>query len=112
MSLVHPNLKKLLCILRPPCIYGFSYGTICADITSKTQLEFCLHETQYSRLREHLLSLVPLPDAVVFLDATAAVCYARIHGLRKRGCESGIPLAYLAGLDECYQTFNKCVYSS
>jgi deoxyadenosine/deoxycytidine kinase len=56
-----------------------------------------------------LLSLVPLPDAVVFLDATAPVCYARIHGLRKRGCESGIPLAYLAGLDECYQSFNKCV---
>jgi deoxyadenosine/deoxycytidine kinase len=54
-----------------------------------------------------LLSRVPLPDAVVFLDATAAVCHARIHGLRKRGCEAGIPLAYLEGLDECYAAFNK-----
>lgn len=33
------------------------------------------------------------------------MCYDRIHGLRKRGCESGIPLAYLEGLDGCYRTF-------
>ena len=33
------------------------------------------------------------------------VCYDRIR-LRSRDCESGIPLAYLAGLDECYDTFN------
>jgi hypothetical protein len=44
---------------------------------------------------------------VVYLDATAKVCHERIHGLRKRDCESGIPLAYLEGLDECYLTFLK-----
>lgn len=48
---------------------------------------------------------MPRPDVVVYLDATAAVCHARIHGVRKRDCESGIPLAYLEGLDACYQTF-------
>ena len=60
---------------------------------------------QYQELRNHLMSLVPLPDTVVYLDVSAEICHQRIHGLRQRECESGIPLAYLAGLDECYHTF-------
>ena len=59
----------------------------------------------YSELRQHLLSLVPAPDAVVYLDCPAAVCHSRIHGLRKRDCEAGIPLEYLQGLEDCYEAF-------
>ena len=59
---------------------------------------------EYKMLRAKFLSLVPLPHLMVYLDASPETCYDRIHNLRKRGCEEVIPLAYLAGLDECYKT--------
>ena len=59
---------------------------------------------KYKRLRAKLLSLVPMPHMMVYLDASPETCYDRIHNLRKRGCEEVIPLAYLAGLDVCYKT--------
>lgn len=59
----------------------------------------------YLQLRERMLSSLPAPHALVYLDTSAEVCYDRIHKLRQRGCEGGIPLEYLAGLDECYKNF-------
>ncbi|KAF0852748.1 mitochondrial Complex I (CI) NADH:ubiquinone oxidoreductase subunit 42-kDa/NUDM/NDUFA10 [Andalucia godoyi] len=60
---------------------------------------------EYLTLRAKYLSSLPSPHAVVYLEVPAAVCYDRVHNLRKRDCESGIPLEYLAGLEKCYQDF-------
>lgn len=56
----------------------------------------------YLHLREQLLADLPLPHAMVYLDTTPQVCFDRIHNMRQRDCEDGIPLDYLAGLDACY----------
>lgn len=54
-------------------------------------------------LRERMLETIPLPHMVLYLDTDPQVCFDRIHNLRKRECESGIPLDYLSGLDSCYK---------
>jgi hypothetical protein len=59
---------------------------------------------EYLQFRGQLLSKLPLPTAIVYLDVTPEQCRHRILSLRKRDCEEGIPLAYLQGLDECYRT--------
>lgn len=59
----------------------------------------------YLELRGKMLAGLPAPHVVLYLDASPEVCHERIHGLRKRDCEDGIPLEYLAGLDTCYQNF-------
>jgi deoxyadenosine/deoxycytidine kinase len=57
----------------------------------------------YERLREQMLEHLPLPHTVLYLDVSAEECHRRIRDVRKRSCESTIPLDYLQGLDECYQ---------
>jgi len=57
----------------------------------------------YLALRAQLLQPLPLPHAVLYLDVSPQQCYDRIHGLRQRDCEGGIPLAYLQGLHDCYR---------
>lgn len=58
----------------------------------------------YMALRHHLLSELPLPHLTIYLRVSPEVCHDRIHNMRKRGCESSIPLAYLQGLHGCYDT--------
>lgn len=54
-----------------------------------------------------MLDGLPFPHITVYLDVPPEECHARIHGVRKRAAEvdSGIPLAYLQGLDNCYKQF-------
>lgn len=59
----------------------------------------------YLELRKQMLEALPEPHVVVYLDTTPEECHMRIHKLRGRACEDGIPLAYLQGLDECYKNF-------
>ncbi|KAJ3429004.1 NADH dehydrogenase [ubiquinone] 1 alpha subcomplex subunit 10 [Anaeramoeba flamelloides] len=56
----------------------------------------------YSSLRKKMISLIPIPQITLFLDVPSKICYDRIHNLRGRKCESGIPLDYLLGLEERY----------
>lgn len=58
----------------------------------------------YLELRKRLLASLPLPDAVVYLDAKPSTCAERVK-MRSRDCECGIPIEYLEGLDSCYQNF-------
>ena len=57
----------------------------------------------YMALRAQLLKDLPLPHFTIYLDVSPQVCHDRIHHMRKRDCESSIPLDYLAGLDTCYK---------
>ena len=59
----------------------------------------------YLELRKELLRALPLPDCVLYLDASPEVCHDRMQNLRKRDCEAGVPLDYLQGLDDCYHSF-------
>lgn len=61
----------------------------------------------YTSLRDQMLRDLPFPHVTLYLDVAAEECHKRIHGLRKRAAEvdSGIPLAYLQGLDGCYRSF-------
>ncbi|KAJ6253279.1 NADH dehydrogenase [ubiquinone] 1 alpha subcomplex subunit 10 [Anaeramoeba flamelloides] len=56
----------------------------------------------YSSLRKKMISLIPVPQITLFLDVPSKICYDRIHNMRGRKCESGIPLDYLLGLEERY----------
>jgi deoxyadenosine/deoxycytidine kinase len=58
----------------------------------------------YLELRKLLLEKLPLPDAIVYLNASAKTCADRVNS-RARNCESGIPLEYLEGLNTCYENF-------
>lgn len=58
----------------------------------------------YLELRKLLLEKLPLPDVIVYLNASAKTCADRVNS-RARDCESGIPLDYLEGLNSCYQNF-------
>jgi deoxyadenosine/deoxycytidine kinase len=62
---------------------------------------------QYTQLREQMLAGLPWPDMTLYLSVSPKKCFDRIHEMRKRAAEvdSGIPLAYLEGLDACYQQF-------
>ena len=59
---------------------------------------------EYLKFRNKLLDKVILPDVMLYLNASPETCYERIHKLRKRAGEEVIPLAYLTGLSNCYQT--------
>ncbi|KAJ6228549.1 NADH dehydrogenase [ubiquinone] 1 alpha subcomplex subunit 10 [Anaeramoeba flamelloides] len=56
----------------------------------------------YNSIRNEMVSLIPIPQITLFLDVPSKICYDRIHNLRGRKCESGIPLDYLLGLEERY----------
>ena len=59
----------------------------------------------YMRLRKRLLDSLPIPHVTLYLEVDPQTCYDRIHHMRQRGCEDGIPLAYLEGLDREYRNF-------
>eukprot|EP01116_Phalansterium_solitarium_P012802 TRINITY_DN2941_c0_g1_i1.p1 TRINITY_DN2941_c0_g1~~TRINITY_DN2941_c0_g1_i1.p1 ORF type:complete len:309 (+),score=51.91 TRINITY_DN2941_c0_g1_i1:224-1150(+) len=56
----------------------------------------------YSTIRTTMLEQLPLPDVVLYLSVSPTECYRRVHRLRQRDAESGIPLDYLSGLNDCY----------
>jgi len=60
---------------------------------------------EYLNERKQMLAHLPTPQITVFLDVPPQECYRRVHELRRRDCETGISLSYLAGLDECYKKF-------
>lgn len=59
----------------------------------------------YLSLRKQMLAVLPLPTCCVYLDVAAIECQYRVHYMRRREAEAGIPLAYLEGLNHCYHTF-------
>ncbi|MDP2435420.1 MAG: deoxynucleoside kinase, partial [archaeon] len=59
----------------------------------------------YLAIRSQMISRLPPPHIAVFLDVEPQECHRRIHDVRKRDCESGIPVEYLAGLHRCYHLF-------
>eukprot|EP00941_MAST-03F_sp_MAST-3F-sp1_P001819 g1819.t1 len=61
----------------------------------------------YNSLRQQLLQNLPPPDCCVYLDVSPEECHRRVHHLRKRDCESGIPIEYLSGLQDCYVNWIK-----
>eukprot|EP00020_Sapocribrum_chincoteaguense_P011950 CAMPEP_0170734518 /NCGR_PEP_ID=MMETSP0437-20130122/2632_1 /TAXON_ID=0 /ORGANISM="Sexangularia sp." /LENGTH=286 /DNA_ID=CAMNT_0011072835 /DNA_START=35 /DNA_END=895 /DNA_ORIENTATION=- len=61
----------------------------------------------YSSLRSQMLAALPLPSLALYLDVPASLCHSRVHNLRKRECESTIPLEYLEGLAVCYERCNE-----
>jgi len=56
----------------------------------------------YLSLRNSMMSSLPLPGLMIYLDVTSQECHRRVHDVRQRSCESGIPLEYLSGLSSCY----------
>lgn len=58
----------------------------------------------YRFLRDGALKPVPIPHICVYLDAAAQLCLDRVNS-RNRGCESGIPVAYLEKLGKAYHVF-------
>eukprot|EP01112_Ceratiomyxa_fruticulosa_P017662 TRINITY_DN554_c0_g1_i2.p1 TRINITY_DN554_c0_g1~~TRINITY_DN554_c0_g1_i2.p1 ORF type:complete len:281 (+),score=53.82 TRINITY_DN554_c0_g1_i2:352-1194(+) len=61
--------------------------------------------SEYLEIRNKLLSRLPIPQITIYLDVSPQECYRRVHSLRCRDVEVGIPLAYLSGLDDCYKEF-------
>ena len=53
------------------------------------------------------ISKLPSDLLVMFMDVLPEVCLDRIVNKRKRPCEATIPLAYLQGLNECYEELIK-----
>ncbi len=56
----------------------------------------------YLSLRNSMMSSLPLPGLMIYLDVSSQECHRRVHDVRQRSCESGIPLEYLSGLGSCY----------
>ena len=68
----------------------------------------------YEALRAQLLRGLPLPSVTLYLDVAPQVCFDRVHKLRGRDCESGIPLDYLAGLGDvrsAARALSLCVFA-
>jgi len=59
---------------------------------------------EYLHIRQQLLAHLPTA-LTIYLDVSPQECHRRVHNLRGRDCEAGIPLDYLIGLDECYHIF-------
>ena len=56
----------------------------------------------YKALSAQMMAQLPPPSLVLYLDVSAECCHKRIHDLRQRECENGIPLPYLQGLEQCH----------
>ena len=56
----------------------------------------------YNKMRDVMLKSLMVPHVTLYLDAKPETCLANINS-RSRGCESGIPLEYLQGLDDLYR---------
>jgi hypothetical protein len=52
-----------------------------------------------------MLQNLPVPHDMIYLDVDPTECYNRVHNVRGRSCESGIPLQYLSGLNTAYDMF-------
>lgn len=61
----------------------------------------------YLNLRNKMLTHLPVPHATLYLDVPAQTCHDRILHMRRRECESGIPLEYLSGLEDAYRDMLK-----
>lgn len=69
----------------------------------------------YMELRKKLLTSLPVPHVVVYLDASPQVCFDRIHKMRQRVSSSGklrawlrrLPLALLTRLWAGTQKLNR-----
>ena len=57
---------------------------------------------EYMAVRKQMLARIPFPDVVINLNVSPDECFRRVHCERQRACESGIPLEYLQGLNDCY----------
>merc|ERR1712083_1004447 len=58
----------------------------------------------YMELFQNMANFMKKPNIIVHLDLTPEESYRRIQ-LRKRDCESGIPLEYLKALHAAYEVF-------
>merc|ERR1712048_1386049 len=58
----------------------------------------------YMELFQNMANFMKKPNVIVHLDLTPEESYRRIQ-LRKRECESGIPLEYLKSLHAAYEVF-------
>merc|ERR1712190_391698 len=58
----------------------------------------------YMELFQNMANFMKKPNIIVHLDLTPEESYRRIQ-LRKRDCESGIPLEYLQALHAAYEVF-------
>jgi len=67
---------------------------------------------EYSKVREEMLAGLPLPHIAVYLDVSPSECHDRIHNMRKRACESSIPLQYLQGLHDCHKNMLDTLHES
>ena len=56
----------------------------------------------YLSLRNSMMRSLPLPGLMLYLNVSSEECHRRVHEVRQRSCESGIPLEYLSGLGSCY----------
>ena len=71
----------------------------------QNHLDGNISEEQFAAYTERLNDIktrIPLPNALVYLDVTAARCHQRVMA-RCRECEMGIPKAYLANLGLRYE---------
>jgi len=60
----------------------------------------------YMELFQNMSNFMQKPNIIVHLDVTPEESFRRIN-MRKRDCESGIPLEYLKGLHAAYELFIK-----
>lgn len=56
----------------------------------------------YLQHRRLYINRLLTPNITLYLDVLPETCHHRIHNLRKRSVEAGVPLEYLKGLDKCY----------
>jgi len=56
----------------------------------------------YNKMREVMLKGLMVPHVTLYLDSSPETCLKNIN-TRDRGCENGIPLEYLQGLDDLYR---------
>ena len=56
----------------------------------------------YNKMRDVMLKSLMVPHVTLYLDAKPETCLRNINS-RSRGCESGIQLEYLQGLDDLYR---------
>lgn len=69
-----------------------------SELGNMTEREFLAYRRVYERVVEGL----PVPDLLIYLDASAEVCEKRIRA-RAREIETGITLEYLSLLDTYYR---------
>lgn len=55
----------------------------------------------YMKMRNVMTKFLMVPHVTLYLDCNPETCLNRINS-RARGCESGIPISYLKGLNELY----------